>query len=167
MHEARAVSAGMLTMLSSTACHPNYSLLACSASRHRQKRHQSDVLLLQVPLFAKIVKAWQATASRRKGLFNRSFDAELFRNSTDSEYDFGPLAETVAAHHLWLKYLDEAWKVALVLCDPRLLQLTVISTLQHDIFSAHTCLLEELGTCAMNSAVPVFPDSAVHAVLIA
>lgn len=157
----------MLSMPGRTACHPSYGPCASSAFRHCQKRHQSGVLLLQVPLFAKIVKAWQATASRRKGLFNRSFDAELFRNSTDSEYDFGPLAETVAAHHLWLKYLDEAWKVALVLCDPRLLQLTVISTLQHDIFSAHTCLLEELGTCAMNSAVFVFPDSAVHAVLIA
>ena len=69
-------------------------------------------MLPQVPLFAKIVKAWQATASRRKGLFNCSFDAELFRNSTATEHDFGALAETVAAHHLWLKYLDEAWKVS-------------------------------------------------------
>ena len=95
--------------------------MACLHAQHSDiaKERQSDVLPLQVPLFAKIVKAWQATASRRKGLFNRSFDAELFRNSTDSEYNFGPLAETVAAHHLWLKYLDESWKVALVLCDPR------------------------------------------------
>ena len=100
------------------------------------KKRKSNVLLLQVPLFAKIVKAWQATASRRKGLFNRSFDAELFRNSTDSEYDFGPLAETVAAHHQWLKYLDEAWKVALALYDLRLLQMIVPRTLQHDTLSA-------------------------------
>ena len=139
----------MLTMLGRTACRPNHGPRASSAFRHCQKKHQSDVLLLQVPLFAKIVKAWQATASRRKGLFNRSFDAELFRNSTDSEHDFGPLADTVAAHHLWLKYLDEAWKVAFVLHDLRLLQVAVISNLQHDVLSAHACLWRSLGYAPM------------------
>lgn len=68
---------------------------------------------LQVPLVSSIVKAWQVTAKRRRGLFDRSFDPEAFRNSTDIVYNFGPLVNSVSAHYMWLTYLDEAWKASL------------------------------------------------------
>ena len=71
-------------------------------------------IALQVPLFDANVRAWQATAKGRKGLFGRSFDAEAFRNSTHAVPDYGPLVESIAAHSSWLTYLDEVWKV----CHP-------------------------------------------------
>ena len=72
----------------------------------------SELLAVKVPLFSSIVKAWQATAAGSRGLFDRSFDAEAFRNSTDAVSDFGPLVDSVSAHFMWLTYLDEVWKVS-------------------------------------------------------
>lgn len=69
---------------------------------------------MQVLLFNATVRAWQATAKGRKGLFNRSFDAEAFRSSTHTVPDYGPLVDSIAAHSSWLTYLDEVWKV----CSP-------------------------------------------------
>ena len=59
------------------------------------------------------MKAWQATAKGRSGLFDRSFDPETFRNSTDAVFSFGPLVDSISAHYMWLTYLDEIWKARL------------------------------------------------------
>ncbi len=65
-------------------------------------------------MFNANVRAWQATAKGRKGLFDRSFDAEVFRNSTHTVPSYGPLIDSIAAHSSWITYLDEVWKV----CHP-------------------------------------------------
>ena len=76
------------------------------------------VMPCQVPLVSSIVKAWQATAKGRRGLFDRSFDPEAFRNSTDALYNFGPLVDSISAHQMWLTYLDEIWKARLTMHFP-------------------------------------------------
>ncbi len=83
---------------------------------------------VQVPLVSAIVKAWQATAKGRRGLFDRSFDSEAFRNSTDAIYNFGPLVDSISAHYMWLTYLDEVWKARLALHTSLLCR----SSLRHD-----------------------------------
>ena len=67
------------------------------------------------------------TAKRRNGLFDRSFDSETFRNSTDAVYNFGPLVDRVSAHYMWLTYLDEAWKARLNILSPIRLTLSLQS----------------------------------------
>ena len=80
---------------------------------------------VQVPVVSSIVKAWQVTAKRRNGLFDRSFDPETFRNSTDAVYNSGPLVDSVSAHHMWLTYLDEVWKARLNIPSPIRLTLSL------------------------------------------
>ena len=66
---------------------------------------------VQVALLAEVVAAWNCSAGARTGMFDASFDAEAFRNSTGTGGDYGALSEGVACHHLWIGYLTEAWQV--------------------------------------------------------
>lgn len=96
--------------ISSTHLWPSLPQEMCFMAS-RQLLCQLLVLSCQAPLFSAIIRAWQATAKGRRGLFDRSFDAEAFRNSTDTVFNFGPLVDSISAHYLWLTYLDEVWKV--------------------------------------------------------
>ena len=66
---------------------------------------------VQVALLAEVVAAWNRSAGARTGIFDASFDAEAFRNSTGAGGDYGALSEGVACHQLWIGYLTEAWQV--------------------------------------------------------
>ncbi|BDA51126.1 phosphatidylinositol 4-kinase alpha [Coccomyxa sp. Obi] len=67
---------------------------------------------LQVELVSGVAREWHATATAQVGLFDTSFNATAFRNSTGSPQNFSAVTNAIAAHHLWISFFLESWQTA-------------------------------------------------------
>ena len=72
-----------------------------------------------------VTEAWLAMVEAGAGLFDGRYDPEAAAASADADPDAGGLTRCIAAHHMWLAFLGEAWQVRhCALHCPRLAQYT-------------------------------------------